>query len=36
VCTVLVLLLLDSYDETRWLARILTPKRGDSTPAADR
>lgn len=34
--TVLVLLLLDSYDETRWLAGILTPERSDSTPAAGR
>lgn len=33
--TVLVLLLLDSYDETRWLARLLTPERAgdDSAPA---
>lgn len=34
--TVLVLLLLDSYDETRWLARILTPERDGSTPPAGR
>lgn len=33
---IILLLLLDSYDATRWLARILTPERSDSTPAAGR